>query len=744
MSSDNNEEIQFKSPDDSSSEPTGTERIRPGLKGMSWKVLLWLTLAGLVPVLIMLPVLIPLAQSSPEIHQKIAKQAESLRQRAFELEQSLADLQKEQTDQKLRGEKNTYELSARRSYKNLAKKLAALLSALKTEEIAADRRVKTAIESAAGPFLEVAILNTDTKKVLFTKSDKPAGSLEKTFPVLHKAFTPSQPPGAHDIPGWHWAPVGRTSFALVVFTPEFKPEVQPPPSPAPASPGSALSDPGSPAAKKTTVPAALQTADLDEFDRRLSRLTWILSIALPLLAVVLMACAFLWLRSGLLAPLSRITRSARTVLENPDQVADEHLARPGLLGDLTATLSRVAVRMQRLGQQDRLAIERQDQINTIEQTLARAISGDLGSRVTVEPGECETLAMGVNRLLESLVERFEAVAQASSRMKSSAETIRDLSDRLGRTLTPAGDDRPPANPGPLGAILGIQLETLCQSVGEITESLFSGTPRKWTPEDHDAMTGSMSSSRAGLQVLTQRAQEARVASQRINDLRQTAEVLSTNMAVAAEARSWHRLDELTDDARNLSREIAEFCGSLGNSLDNVSRSSDELKDTFQKTTRLSLQCEKLVGSWESLRDNLERYRHDLLRQIEAIRPGAGSLGSDIRSISKQLSEYREISTGKQKILQGVSESTSELSKTAVQVMSELKKLSISEPTPAAVTQELAAKQQALEKAISKIGNLAAEEGIESLSEDARIIIDQIRAAADEARQRVLSEPKADA
>jgi hypothetical protein len=51
-----------------------------------------------------------------------------------------------------------------------------------------------------------------------------------------------------------------------------------------------------------------------------------------------------------------------------------------------------------------------------------------------------------------------------------------------------------------------------------------------------------------------------------------------------------------------------------------------------------------------------------------------------------------------------------------------------------------AKQQTLEKAIREISKLAAEEGIESLSEDARIIIDQIRAAADEAKIRVLGDP----
>jgi len=749
MPSDNNEEILFESPDDSPSESTGEERVRPGLKGIHWKVLLWFALVGLVPVLMMLPVLIPLAQRSPEIHQKIAEQAKSLRQKVIELEQSLADLQKDKATQKLQEEKDAYELSARRSFKDLAKKLATLISAeKKPEEIAADKGVKTVVESAAGSFSEVALLDTGARKVLFTKSDKPAGSLEKTFPVLHKAFTPGKSPGAHGIPGWHWTSVGQTSFALAVYTPEFEPEAQPPsPSSAPGSSGSALSVPGPPAKAEAAEPAgsaALQTAELDEFDRRLSRWTWILSIALPLLALVLMACAFLWLRAGLLAPLTRITRGARTILQDPDQLEEEHLARPGLLEDLAATLSRVAVRMLRLGQLDRLASERQNQINTIEQTLSQAVSGDLGSRVPLEPGECETLAMGVNRLLESLVERSEAVAQAGSQLKSSAERLRDLSDRLGRTLTSAVDDRPATDPGPLGEILGVQLESLCQSAGEITESLLKGTPQKWTPENHDAITSAMSSSRAGLQVLTQRTQEARTASQRINDLRQAAEVLSTNMAIAAEARSWHRLDELTDDARNLSGEIAELSGSLGGNLDDVSRSGDELKDTFQKATDLSLQCEKLVSSWESLGENLERYRQNLLRQIEAIRPGASSLGSDIRNISQKLSEYRKTSTEKQKILQGVMESTSELSRSAGQVMSELKKLSISEPTPAAVTKDLAARQQTLEKAISEISNLAAEEGIESLSEEAKTIIDQIRAAADEARKRVLGEPEADA
>jgi methyl-accepting chemotaxis protein len=725
MPSKNSEEIQFEPLQDSQPEPTGEERIRPGLLGMNWKVLLWLAAVGLVPLLMILPVLLPLTRTSPQVHQKFVEQAENLRRRAAELQHSLADLKKEIAGQKITREQDAYEQSARRSYRDLHKKLAALIPAeKKLEEISADKGIKSAVESAAGPFSEIALVETGTHKVLFSKFTPPAGSLEKTFPVLHKAFSADTPPAKLNAGGWHWGAVGKTPLALVVYTPEFKPEASPP------------------SASPETQIAALEAAELDEFDNRLAKWTWILAIALPLLAMVLAACAFLWLRAGLLAPLSRITRGARTVLHSPDELTEEQLERPGLLEDLAATLNRTAVRMRRLDQQDREAVERHNQILSIEQTLNRAVSGDLGSRAPVEAGECETLALGVNRLLESLLERSQAVAQAGSRLKSSAERLRGLADQLGKTLAPGSGDRPPVDPAPLGAILGVQLETLCQSVGEIAAG-FKDAPRKWTPENHEALSGAMGSSRAGLQVLAQRTREARTASQRMGDLRQAAEVLSTNLAIAAEARSWSRLDELTDDARNLSREIVEFSGSLAGCLENVSRSGDELKDTLQQATDLGIQCEDLVEGWESLRADLERRRKDLLRQIEAIRPGAGSLGSDVRSISQRLSEYRKISTDKQDMLLGVAESTDELSRTAGEVLSLLKKLSASEPTHAAPTPELAARQQALEKAIRDISNLAAKEGIESLSEDARNIINQIRAAAEAAKKRVLREPEAD-
>lgn len=730
MPSDNNEEVEFEAPEEPQLEPSGEERIRPGLKGMSWKIVLWLAAVGLVPVLFMLPALIPLVQQSPEIHQKFADQAEGLRQKAAESQQALADFKKQVANEAVEKKREAYEKSARRSFKDLNKKLSGLIPAeKKPEEIAADPGLKKAVESAAGPFSETALVDTSAKKVLFSKFTKSAGTLEKTFPVLHKEFEPGKPPAAQGIPGWHWAKVGSTPYALVVYTPEPQTESEVPP----------------PAEEEATEPpAAIQAAELDEFDRRLSRWTWILSVALPLLAMVLAACAFLWLRAGLLAPLFRMTRGARTILERPDQLEEEQLARPGLLEDLAAALSRLAVRMQRLEELDRQTVRRQDQINAIEQTLSRAVAGQLGSRVPVEAGECETLALGVNRLLESLAERSTAVAQAGSRLKISADRLRDLSDQLGGTLTPVDEDRAPADPGPLGDILGAQLESLCQSIGEVTEGLLKKSPRKWTPKDHDAMTGLMGSSRAGLRVLVQRAQDARTASERLGALRQKAEVLSTNLAIAAEARSWRRIDELTDDARSLSKEIAEISGSLGASLDNLARSGDEMKDTLQQATNLSLQCEKLVGSWESLRDDLERQRKDLLRQIETIRPGAGSLGSDLRDISRRLDEYRKTSSGRQKILQGVSQSTSELSRTSAEVLSALEKLAVSEPTPAAVTRELAEKQQALERAIREISSLAAEEGIQALSEEARAIIDQIRTAADQAKKRVLGEPEADA
>jgi methyl-accepting chemotaxis protein len=726
MPSDNNEEVEFESPEETQPEPTGEERIRPGLLGLNWKILLWLAAVGLVPVLMMLPVLLPLVQDAPEIHQRIAAQADDLRQAAVDSQQALLDLKKQIADESLKKQLEAFEKSARRSFKDLGKKLSGLITTeKKPEEIAAYQSLKKAVESAAGPFSEVALVETAAKKVMFSKVTKPAGTLEKTFPVLHKTFAPDKPPAAQSIPGWHWAPVGSTPYALVVYTPELKAEALP-------------------QAAEAAAPAALETSELNEFDQRLSRWTWILAVALPLLAIVLLACAFLWLRAGLLAPLIRITKGARTLLESPGQLDEDQLARPGLLEDLAAALSRLAVRMQRLEEIDRQATIRQSQINAIEQTLSRAVAGQLGSRVPVEPGECETLALGINRLLESLAERSTAVVQAGSRLKSSADRLRDLSDQLGKTLVPVDDDRSPADPGPLGDILGAQLETLCQSTGEITEGLLKKSPRKWTPEDHEAMTGSMGSSRAGLRVLVQRAQEARTASQRLGALRQAAEVLSTNLAIASEAHSWRRIDELTDDARNLSKEITEISGSLGANLDNLARSGDEMKDTLQQATDLSLQCEKLVGSWESLRDDLERQRKDLLRQIETIRPGAGSLGSDLRDVFRLLDEYRKASSGRQKLLQGVSQSTSELSRTSAEVLSALEKLGVSGPAPAAVTRELAEKQQALEKAIQEISSLAAEEGIQALSEDARAIIDQIRTAADQAKKRVLGEPEADA
>jgi methyl-accepting chemotaxis protein len=725
MPSDNNEEIEFESPEEIESEPTGEERIRPGLLGMNWKIVLWLAAVGLVPVLMMLPVLLPLVQDAPKIHQRIAAQADDLRTAAADSQQALLDLKKQIADESLKKQLEAYEQSTRGSFKDLGKKLSGLIPAeKKPEEIAADKGLKKAVDTAAGPFSEVALVETGTKKVMFSKVTKPAGTLEKTFPVLHKTFTPGKPPTSLSIPGWHWAPVGSTPYALVVYTPELKSETQPP-------------------AAEVAAPAALETSELDGFDSRLSRWTWILAVALPLLAIVLMACAFLWLRAGLLSPLIRITRGARTLLESPDQLDEDQLARPGLLEDLAAALSRLAVRMQRLEEIDRQATLRQGQINAIEQTLSRAVSGQLGSRVPVEPGECETLALGINRLLESLTERSTAVVQAGSRLKISADRLRDLSDQLGKTLVPVDDDRSPADPGPLGDILGAQLETLCQSTGEITDGLLKKSPQKWTPKDHEAMTGSMGSSRAGLRVLVQRAQEARTASQRLGALRQAAEMLSTNLAIAAEAHSWRRIDELTDDARNLSKEITEISGSLGANLDNLARSGDEMKDTLKQATDLSLQCEKLVGSWESLRDDLERQRKDLLRQIETIRPGAGSLGSDLRDVFRRLDEYRKATSGRQKILQGVSQSTSELSRTSAEVLSALEKLGVSGPSPAAITRELAEKQQALERAIQEISSLAAEEGIQALSEDARAIIDQIRTAADQAKKRVLGEPEAD-
>ena len=195
MPSDNSEEIEFESVEESQP-PSGEERIRPGLLGMNWKIVLWLAAVGLIPVLMMLPVMLPMVRSAPEIHRQIAAQADDLRQAAADSQQALADLKKQIADESLKKQLEAYEKSTRRSFKDLGKKLSGLIPAeKKPEEIAADQGLKKAVETAAGPFSEVGLWTPRASRCCSPNSPSPPGPWRRPSRSCTRRLPPtSRPP----------------------------------------------------------------------------------------------------------------------------------------------------------------------------------------------------------------------------------------------------------------------------------------------------------------------------------------------------------------------------------------------------------------------------------------------------------------------------------------------------------------------------------------------------------------------
>ncbi len=710
--------------DDPEIEATLSGRAQPGLKGVGFKSALLLILVGLAPVAALPVVLVPPSFHHLRILEDLENQVGELHRRAGDLASRVeeADEQSRDLENKLRLATfvKNHRLALERLTASLTSHLQGLPRGYPADLIKDEQSVVEALKGGSDPFSEVALLEIASRTVVLTRSGKEAGKLAEVLPDLASEWTPERPsPGPTE--DWNWRAVGSTGYLVAVKSV--------PPSVAGGAKTAAVALPGPPPA----------LADLSDLGQDMYAISLALSLALPLIALGLSLIGFWWLKARILYPVHNLTLAARRALEDPQEFRDGDLAQAGLLEDLAASLSRLGERMRRLQAQERQIEQNRHTLMQLKAAVERAAEGKLGLRVPVQPGDQQELALAVNRLLDAAVERIEGLRRVAQQIKTASESLQPVAERLSARLAPDATDNPPTEPGALGDLLDVQIEGLCKTAGHVAESFEQAAPEALENDELEEYKAALAATQAGFQLLSERITETTSASDRMAALHQEAEVLSTNLAISAEAKSQAQMERLVDSARSLSRSVIDLSDGLSKALGQLASSGNQLRDSFRRSSSHFQQAARQLVKWEILRRTMTRLCDEMSNRIELVRPGTASIGSDLRRMASSAAASRRLQDQLVETLQAAGRSATALSNTTAELLDLLAQLDTGKPAPAMITQRLVKQQQALQRAIQELNDLAAAEGIDSLSAEAKDILANIQAMAESARSRLLPE-----
>lgn len=699
-----------------------TGRVRPGLKAMHARTLGWIAAVAVAPVIVTLLVVWPLAEHAGQASDTTIQSCRQLHRQAVNLAARLDDAQRsleEARARKLQAARAAHRLRVEEAVRILAGELTPLLRTIQEDDKRDEtlEKMRKVLADAPEILLDAVVLGPDEQVVCFGTDTSP-GPVSEKLPDLSKILGSRKESPPLDQPGWHWTGLGRQGHRLAVRIA------------VPEDNSAAAVAAGKPPA----VPASVPIDMLEQFDKSFSKRVWVLTIALLLLALGLGGAAFWWLHRSMLAPLQNVSRGARQILEDPRALDEVTLQAGGMTEDLAASLLRLRTRMQRLEELDARRRAETVAIGAVRDAMESAAAGNLARRVEASPGMPEELAQTFNRLMDAWTERVEAFRRACLQLDSSASRLHELAESLAVVGSEANDGTP-SSPVSLGDVLGTQLKALCDSAVELADVMTAAAPPLRSAQERKDDEEAATRLAASLQVLAQRIDEGREAGTHLGDVRQEAEVLFTNLAIAAEARSWTQLEKLVDETRSLSRSMLEASDALTRSLDGIDDTAEEIGSILRHDDRHGAWNERL-HKWEEGFEEFRKQRRHLERQIDTVRPAAASLGQDVRQLLEGYTVCRRTLAERRETTRLAGEGARSLGDASRELLRQLDLLETGQPAPAAVTRELARQQRSLDRALRDLASVAAEHGIESLSSDAREILERIREAADQARERI--------
>ena len=698
--------------------PAGLSRARAGLRGLGARCLL-ACLAAALPALALPWWLGGLAGRLEAAQAGLADGLEASTERAAAQTAELERLRKaaETSSQELA--RARHELAARQSLDALAARLAALARGGRTpDEMATDPEVAAALAPAEDGLAEVALLDPENEELLRARSGAPRGLLSERLPELAEVWAKDRHSAAWAVPGWHWLRVGNTRYGLAARLP-----AAPASAPAPAAPPGQVA-PAPPA----PVPEALRDVQAE-----LDRAVWTLGLGIPLGGLLLALAAAWWLGLMLVRPLRRLGEAAHAAWSEPEATRLPGPEEAGLLRDLAASLARLHERMLRVRTLEHEAGLLAEQSRSLVASLDHAAEGRLGVHAPQVSGLLSEVVVALNHMLDATAQRLAGLERSAGQLHGSAERLQQTAAGLGQALEP--EDASPT-PGMLADLVGVQVDGLCAQVARLLELTLAGDGPQLGPEERQALAGHLQAVRTGFRLVGERVAEVLAERSRAGALREAAQALATNLAIAVEAQSRGQLERLGEDARHLARAVVDMAEGFGDALGLLDRLGAQIQERFEAAAELLLsRSQELAGQTER-RQAARRVAEELAPRLPDIRAAVAGLGHDLRLLVQAweagLERRQRAAAGIGKLAQAAA-AQADAAEALLEVAGRFDR---GGPVPAEVTQRLAEQQHQLRLALEELEGAAAGAGVQVLTAEARAILDSIQSMAEEARQRL--------
>ena len=685
-------------------------RTRPGTQGLATKSFLVLALVAILPLLALPFALWPLVTEARLLPAKVTEELKRIEDAETQLVQQLVEARKETTRMGLELNKTRRALRVQTELKELINRLAPLANTDRSdEEILGDKGISAALKSEQDIFTEVLLIRVDPPTALLARSGKKGGKLTKTRPELARLFDAGKSPAPPERAGWLWRPLADGALHLAVKLPDLIPDTQPKKAIPRMEPKKAL-------------------AAVEHFHPVMAITIRSLLIALPLFGLLLAGLALWWWRSRFLQPARILGLAAREMLTSPKSVDPANWSKHEALADLAASLERLLQRMQRLEQMDKEKAIFADETLALKVLLERAAEGHLETHAESDPGPLQEVNQAFNRMLDRWTERAAGLVRQADGLGKSANQMAKLIGELGPM--PEATTLVQSTAEGLAELLGTQGLALCREADALLTALDAAS----TAKDLGQGESGFESALAGFSLMADRIADATSSLDQVNKLRQSTEVLATNLAISAEADSPGQLDKMVEDARALAREAIELNDHLGESLRQIEKSAKRLGGEFQMAGEQEQKLRMVIND----RSKIGGRSATLRQRLEVVQPGLSNLAADFRRVNSRLEELEREQLHKSNTVRAVAQGAESLAEGASGLADELLIFNAGRPVPAAVTQALARQKTALARSIDQLRQLARSEGIEGLSPEASAILEDIQRTASEARERILT------
>ena len=698
-----------------------TSRVRSGTGGVSVKVLLSLILLGLLPVLGTMFFLREHDNSIKVSGEQVEKDVNQLVSYVGKLNDQLLESYKKTTELEHALAIQRFLSDRKKEFSSLAGKLRSAMAELTEEQIPNDKVVANTIKNA--PFDQVLLIKKSDDSVLISKTGKHQGKIDKVFPGLMAAMKKSKKESKQDddTREWLFVELGVFSYMIAAKT---RPPVY-------------LGDEG-----KTGKIPPLPSVSLSDFKKASQRFHSTIEIlwwALPLFAFVLAVIVFSWIFSALLRPFAVLTSSAAMVLEQPGRLDHTLSAQSGLAKDLGTSLFRLDQRSVRLAELEKKSEDMAKELAVISETIKLASAGMQQARVSTSIPEFQELSQSINDLLESMTGKLESVHRATALINEAAVRIDPVISKLSESM---GGNVPVLLPdvSHMGKLLGIYIRDLCSVADNIQKLVTNDAPEQLDQEELNEYKVSIQGTQNGIQLLKDNIDGIVSMTRNVMSVRKDVEILSTNLSIVLDNRSSDKvrphLERVVVDAEKLSANLSELCQALTRSTENLAVSSKKVTEVFLKTTAHFKKTAKQLIGWSSLHAKLSRMSKELGDKVEVVRPNAAVLGEDIQKLfsacTQNLSNRKELAD----LISLATEANRTIVKTTHELLSQMEQLNVNGARPE-ITAALAQQQVELRRMLTELNALADSEGVDTLSEETRQILDQVHSMAKSARERIL-------